>query len=112
MKPVLIPRTIFAVALSLAMAVSVAPGNPAQCAAATAKAHDCCKKHQPTNATPKKGDCGGRSCAMQCCLVIPAATTAAPKLVASTTIVEMAIVTPATLKSLADPDTLFHPPRV
>jgi hypothetical protein len=91
------------------MIVSLGAVHPAPAAAPT-KTHDCCKKNsQPA---PAKKACHNGLCAMQCCRMIPAPVDSAPELSGHRALVEVAIVSPTVLHSLADPEAIFHPPRV
>src|SRR5690242_20001523 len=104
---------ILVLLISVAMVVSVAPGNPSERPAkpgAHATAHDCCKNHKAPEPKENK-NCKGGPCAMQCCRVVPLQADAAPQLVAVSSLVIDVVSPPLSVHSLTEPQAIFHPPR-
>jgi hypothetical protein len=106
----LLSRIMIAAALSLAMVVSLAPGNPRERASARQVTRQCCKTH--SNSGPQKGKCDGGPCAMACCRVIPVPPDSAAKMTLGAGVVEIVDCAPPVFHSLIDPEAIFHPPRV
>jgi hypothetical protein len=115
-------RVIFAALMCVGLIVSLAPARPAPAAPAERDAHACCKKElKTTDGSDDSNDsgarhqdkcCGGTGCAMLCCRLIPAQADSIPPLAGQVRVtIPLAVVPPATLHSLTDPDTIFHPPR-
>jgi hypothetical protein len=105
-------RTIFGIVLSLGFLVSLAPGNPSERplpSTPASDAHACCHKDKQPASKPQK--CDGGPCSMQCCRIIPVQADSVPQLIGRTALVEVAVVVPASLHSLTDPQAIFHPPR-
>jgi hypothetical protein len=108
-EDVRIGRIILGVMLSVALLVSLAPGNPSERPVTSQKAHACC--HKDKDSAPAKNKCDGGPCTMQCCRIIPAQGDAVPALEDCTPLVEIVIAVPTSLHSLTDPQAIFHPPR-
>jgi hypothetical protein len=108
-----IGRLILVSALGLMTVLSTAPVATARPAPAQAHAaHDCCKG-KPHSSQPAPGPerCHGGMCGMACCRIVGTTGDARPVLTRSTPLVEHAVVLPATLHSLSEPQAIFHPPR-
>src|SRR5689334_9473852 len=100
-------RIMVAAFLSLAMVVSLAPGNPRERASARNTAHQCCHKNTPT----QKNKCDGGPCTMACCRVIPVPPEYVAELTLGTESVEILDSALPVFHSLIDPEAIFHPPR-
>ena len=123
MRPV---RTIFCIVLLVATTWSLAAAYPAAMPVAAVAAadghgvaekdaHACCHKTAPARSPsndPKTSGCPTKCMMMQCCRMLPTRAEPRPALLLSgDAVVEVQILPPVRLLSLAEPADIFHPPR-
>jgi hypothetical protein len=109
---VLLSRTILAIALGVSMLLSTAPAAPSAHQAAPA-GRDCCHRDKDTCPMKQKsnGPCHDSSCVMQCCRVLPVQADARPVLARAALALAVEMPAPIELRTLTNPDLVFHPPR-
>ena len=118
MRPV---RTILCLVLLLATSWSLAAAYPAAMpaiaadghAAAATDAHACCHKTAPAKSDDHKNpNCPTKCLMMQCCRMLPTRADDRPVLqLSGDAVIDVQVLPPVRLLSLADPADIFHPPR-
>ena len=102
---------ILAVILIFAVAASALGAAPMPATKVLADEHSCCKTTVPANdKSQQKGeDCG--TCHLACCRMITAPAEPLATLVARADLARDLILPPLVANGLAEPVSIFHPPR-
>jgi hypothetical protein len=107
-----IVRFILVALLSVSMLATLAAAQPHKCED-TAAVKSCCAKHQDSQQGPGKSDDASRpTCVMACCQALHVVPSNAVRLDASDDVRPTQLLARPVLHSVAEINSIFHPPRV